>query len=233
MQSVNGNGLGCWLGHNDQQSKGYTYKAAILPSRKSVVHTARAPIADQGDVGACVGFTDLDLLNTAKFYWSRRRGWGSNHYMGNEQGYAFYRDATRRDEWLDEAWEPDDTGTSVLAGAKALKANNYIDSYLWAWDMDSFLPALQRQPVMLGTLWTSGMSDPDSTGLIRPTGDLVGGHAYMAFGVNFRSRLVKCRNHWTRDWGDDGDFYIGFDDMAWLIDQQGEVLIPKPVGAGV
>lgn len=230
MQVVDGHGLGCWLGHNDPKSKQhYTSQLRLTTTIQSGVHAANGPITDQGDVGACVGFTDLDIANTAKFYRSRLRAWGSNRYEDDEKGYGFYRAATRIDEWFDEQWEPDDTGSSVLAGAKALQQANLIESYTWAWWMDGFLAALQRQPVMLGTLWTDGMFDPDSTGLVRPTGDLSGGHAYMAFGWSYRSRKVKCRNHWTEDWGDDGDFYIGFDDMAWLIAQQGEVLIPKPV----
>jgi hypothetical protein len=51
----------------------------------------------------------------------------------------------------------------------------------------------------------------------------------MAYGVSFRSRRVKCRNHWTREWGLNGNFYVGFDDMEWLIGEQGEILVPVPV----
>lgn len=229
MQVYDGHGLGCWLGANDPRSNDHLFWGAFIPSRQTVLHSARGPITDQDGVGACVGFTDLDLLNTAKFYWSRRRPHKHNTYMDNAFGYGFYHDATVLDEWHDETWTPDDSGSSVLAGAKALQQAGHIDSYTWSWDFNGFLAALQRQPVMVGTLWTSGMSDPDSTGLIKPTGDIVGGHAYMAFGMNVRSQKIKWRNHWTRDWGDDGCFYTTFDDTEWLISQQGEVLIPKPV----
>lgn len=73
------------------------------------------------------------------------------------------------------------------------------------------------------------MDDPNASGLIRPTGELVGGHAYTAFGVNYITERVRCRNHWTADWGRRGDFYVGFADMEWLLAEQGEAVVPLPV----
>lgn len=235
-QVVDGHGLGCWLGANDPKSQNYLHKGSFLPQRKTLIHRTGSSALDQDGIGACVGFTDAALLNTAKFWRSRAltqpidggRTQG-RRYLNNAHGYEFYRVATRIDEWHGEQWEPDDTGSSVLAGAKALKLRGNIARYEWAFDVNGFITALQRQPVMVGTLWTEGMMDPDSTGLIRPTGDLVGGHAYLAFGLNLRTGKVKFRNHWTREWGDDGDFYMLLDDVEWLIAQQGEVLVPVPL----
>jgi hypothetical protein len=229
MRVVDGHGLGCWLGANDPKSMDYLHRGTYQADRQTLVHRVTAPILDQDGIGGCVGFTDADVLNTAKFYRSRKRPAKRTKYLTDEYGYGFYRTATRLDEWTDEAWEPDDTGSSVLAGAKALKADGYIDRYEWAIDVNGFIAALQRQPVMLGTLWTDGMMDPDSSGLIRPTGDLAGGHAYMAYGLNLHTGKVKFRNHWTADWGVNGDFYMLLDDVEWLIAQQGEVLVPVPV----
>lgn len=222
-------GLGLWLGVRDPASDNYIHRAK-LTRPVSVLHTATAPITDQGDVGACVGFTDLDLINTAKFLRSRRRVWSSSRYLPDDLGFSFYSAATREDEWPEE-YPPVDVGSSVLGGAKVLKSDGYIDRYEWARDFESFLAALQRQPVMLGTLWTSEMSDPTADGLVRPTGDLWGGHAYMARGVNFRRRRIRCRNHWTRAWGLNGEFDVGFDDMEWLLDgaQQGECVVPLAI----
>jgi hypothetical protein len=164
MQVHNGHGLGCWLASNDPRSRTYTTQLKVMETRRTVLHTANAPVLDQDGVGACVGFTCVDLVNTAKFVGSRRAGWGNSSYLANSQGFAFYREATRLDEWTDEAWEPDDTGSSVLAGAKALKRNGYIKRYEWAWDFDGFLAALQRQPVMLGTLWCESVTIGPATG---------------------------------------------------------------------
>src|SRR5690242_4046997 len=137
MQVYDGKGLGCWLGANDPRSRNFTFTGQVLSERKTVLHTARGPILDQGNLGACVGFSDADLLNTAKFY--RSRGRHRNAYLDSTYGIDFYDKATDLDEWTDENWPPDDTGTSVLAGAKALKAEGFIDRYEWAWDMNGFL----------------------------------------------------------------------------------------------
>lgn len=228
MQVYDDKGLGCWLKANDPKSRQYTSPHKLTVTY-SVIHTANAPCSNQGDRGACVGFTDLDILNTTKFLGSRRRKDRSGRYLSNDMGFRFYHEATVRDEWHDETWEPDDTGSSVLAGAKALKDLGFIDRYEWQWDMEGLLASLQRQPIMVGTAWTSGMNDPDRNNTIRPTGEIVGGHAYMLYGVNFRSRRVKMRNHWTADWGSKGSAWITFDDMAWLIQQDGEILVPVPV----
>lgn len=220
-------GLGHWKAP-DPRSQNYLYRATVR--RRSVLHAADGPILDQDGVGACGGFFDADILNTAKFYRSRRRPLHRIGYLGDEAGFNFYSAATLLDEWPDEKWPPDDVGTSMTGCAKALQKAGYIDRYEWADDFPMFLAALERQPVGLGTLWTSGMDDPDSKFLIRPTGDLEGGHAFMAFGVNYTSQRIKCRNHWTDGWGDDGDFYVSFADMEWLISQGGEVVVPIPVG---
>lgn len=220
-------GLGRWVDF-DPQSLDYRFTATVR--RKSVLHADSAPITDQDGWGGCVGYTDLDVLNTAKFAKSRLRGSGGRHYLPNDLGLKFYSLATEIDEWPDEKFPPDDTGTSVLSGAKALKRLNYIDRYEWALTFLDFLAALERQPVMLGTLWTSEMYDPDRSGLVVPKGDLAGGHAYMARGVNYSTERIRCRNHWRKDWGVKGEFYVTFADMEWLLSQQGDAVVPIPVG---
>lgn len=222
MQIHDGHGLGRWYAP-DPRSTDFAFAGKVR--RKSVLHNADGPILDQDGVGACVGFLDADILNTSMFAVSRHR----HKYLGNDSGFGFYEYATLIDEWPGDHWPPDDTGTSVTSGAEAMRKSGYITRYEHAWDFAGFLAALERQPVMLGTLWTAGMDDPDSYGLIRPTGGIVGGHAFMAFGVNYVHERIRCRNHWTRQWGVGGDFYVGFKDMEWLIGQNGEVVIPIPM----
>lgn len=219
--------LGAWLGVRDPRSQNYLYTATPV-SGKSVLHVAHAPITDQDGVGGCVGWTDLDTLNYAKFQNSRFFVNHSSRYLVNDKGYDFYHLATVADEWPNEQYPPDDLGSSVLAGAKVLKSLGYVSRYEWAPDFNSFLAAVQRQPVMIGSLWTNGMFDPDSKGLIKPTGDIAGGHAYSIRGVDFQHQLVRMRNHWTPSWGIKGEAFITFDDMKWLLDQQGECLVPIP-----
>lgn len=219
-------GLGRWVDF-DPKSLGYLYTAT--PQHRAVLHTALAPISDQDGYGACAGYTVLDLLNTSLFWPSRQSVLGSRRYLPNDLGLDFYGAATKVDEWPGEEFPPDDTGTSVLSCLKVMRTRGFIRRYEWARTFATLLGALERQPVMLGTLWTSGMDDPDASGLIRPTGDLVGGHAYMARGVNPQTERIRCRNHWTKDWGKAGEFYLTFADAEWLLGEQGECGVPIPL----
>ena len=215
--------LGCWLqGGKDPRNRNYPYRAT--PVRKSITHAAGAPISDQ--VGnSCVGYTCLDTVNYAKFSPNRKQINHNTKFLPNSAGLTFYSIATRLDTFPD-TYPPTDSGSTVLAGAKALQQFGLIPSYRWAFSFDDFLAAIEQQPVMVGTLWTDGMMDPDKTGLIRPTGNLAGGHAYSVRGVNFSRELLRIRNHWTSGWGIKGEAFVSFTDMAWLLSQQGEVMVP-------
>lgn len=219
-------GLGRWVNH-DPASRRFPVRARA--GRRSVLHDTGAPVSDQGNYGACVGFTVLDVLNTRAFARSRRLTLGSGRYLPNSLGLDFYAACTQVDEWPGQEWPPDDTGSSLLSACRVMKDAGYIDSYRWAFSFGALLGALERQPVMLATLWASGMDDPVSSGVVRPTGDLDGGHAYMARGVDYSRERVRCRNHWTRDWGVGGEFYLSFADLEWLFAQQGECAVPTPL----
>lgn len=219
-------GLGRWVVPEDPQSRRYTFTAP-LTSARLVSHGAYAPITDQNGYGACVGYSELDWLNYAKAANSRKFVNGTTRYLTNDTGLNFYHLATIEDQWP-ETFPPEDSGSSVIAGAKVLKNLGYIERYEWAYTFEAFLAALQRYPVTLGTLWTKGMFDPDKNGLVRPTGELAGGHAYTARGFSMTTQKIRCRNHWTKDWGRDGEFYVTFDDMKWLLSQQGDCVVPIP-----
>lgn len=225
MQTYDGHGLGCWLSP-DPRSQEFRFSAPVR--RRSVLHDTNGPILDQGNIGACVGFTAADILNTGTFSRSRRRPQGRRTYFGSDSGFGFYEYATLLDPFPDK-WPPEDFGTTTTAGAEAMRKSGYIDRYEHTWSMSGFLAALERQPVMLGTLWTSEMSDPTNKGFAVPSGELVGGHAYMAFGVNYPEEKIRCQNHWGPEWGLKGDFYVSFQDMDWLINNGGEVVVPIPV----
>lgn len=212
---------------HDPRSRRFAYPSQPLTLR-SVDWDNAAPITDQGDLGACVGFTVLDLLNTPVFVNNRLRGSKKRNYLPNSAGLDFYRAATRTDEYPGQ-WEPQDTGSSGLGGAKAGVKLGYWDTYLHAFSMTAFLTALMQQPVMCGTAWTDSMFDPDKTGLVKPTGPEVGGHEYAAVGYSTRTHRIKFRNHWTSNWGANGRFYMLATDFEQLLADQGDVTIPAPI----
>src|SRR5436189_70085 len=74
-------------------------------------------------------------------------------------------------------------------------------AYRWAFSLDDVLHAVsQVGPVVIGCNWYEGMMEPDSTGIVHPTGDVVGGHCVLVRGVAVKREWVRFRNSWG-DWG--------------------------------
>lgn len=214
---------------HDERSRAFRTTYTPPTKLKMVDWDDTAPITNQGKVGACTGFTALDLMNNHLFIGNRKRATGSTTLLPNNKGLDFYHQATLRDGISGNTYPGADEGSSGLGAAKGLKYEKYITGYTHGFSMTDFLAALQHQPVMVGTDWTANMFDPDRNGLIRPTGNVEGGHEYGAFGYDPATTLIKFRNHWTADWGVRGRFYMLANDFEQLLANQGDVTIPNPV----
>lgn len=178
------------------------------------------PYLNQGNVGACVGFSWTHELA------ARPTVLG----VTQEQAFDVYRSAQKIDEWPGEAYE----GTSVLAGAKILKERGFLDEYRWAFSVNDLILAVgYKGPAVLGIPWYDGMFTPDSQGIIRPTGPVAGGHAILCNGVSLKNKLFRLHNSWGAWWGKSGDAFINFDDMAKLLSERGEACIPVKRGKGL
>jgi len=178
-------------------------------------------------------------------YWNDGGWWGDQFVSPRCVGYAWahwledgpvthpgppptvdpvwiYQEAQRLDEWPGEAYD----GTSVRGGAKALRAAGRISEYRWAWDIETLIRAvLDVGPVVVGTLWYSGMFQPDMFDVIRPIGSVVGGHAYVINGVNLKRGLLRMKNSWGRSWGGDGRAMIEIEDFDRLLREDGEACL--------
>jgi hypothetical protein len=139
---------------------------------------------------------------------------------------ALYGECQKVDEWPGEDYE----GTSVRALFKVLQGKGYVEKYGWAFDVGTVADwIIQKGPIVLGTDWFSGMMDTDEQGFIHASGYAVGGHAYLAKGVNRKKvcpdgtlGAVRLINSWGLGWGQYGYAWISFRDMQTLLDRDGE-----------
>jgi C1A family cysteine protease len=125
-------------------------------------------------------------------------------------------------------YPPEDTGSSGLAIAKALKQLGYINKFKHCFNTNGLLQALQKQPVIIGMPWYEGMFKPDSDGVVHVGGDEAGGHEIECVGWDPGTLRFKFYNSWGAEWGAAGAFYLGLDDWNTLRSQGADVVVPLP-----
>lgn len=171
---------------------------------------------DQGNVGACVGYTGANWMQNSP----------TRTTVDNLTGLRLYHECKKIDGI------PTVEGTYARALLSVLKDQGRVKRYLWAQqpgDLKSWI--LSVGPVLVGTTWRQGMFNPDANGFVRPTGSVVGGHEYLVRGYSNPRDAYRCRNSWGRGWGigggnqwagNGGEFWIKRDDLELLIWGGGE-----------
>lgn len=167
-------------------------------------------VLDQGQTGHCVGFGGAQWGNTLPI---------DDHFV-NADGDDLYYAAKKVDG------EPRrENGSTVRSLAKVLKSDGRLSAYAFASSIDEIVAWLDDHgPVIMGTDWTEDMFNPDSTGLIVPTGAVAGGHCYVAVGHRKAAGRIRYLNSWSNGWGDGGYFEMTIADAASLFASQGEAL---------
>jgi hypothetical protein len=189
---------------------------------------------DQNGHPHCVGYSWTHWLEDGPV---------SQDGIVGDAGYAdaLYQECQRNDEWPGENY----SGTSVRAGAKVLKSRGLIDSYYFAFDVETVkLQVLERGPVVVGTSWYKSMFRPISYDSrtyvckVDESSGRAGGHAYVLNGVTLTKEIdgvrgfFRLKNSWGRDWAFEGRCLISVDDVAKLLEDDGEMCIARERGSG-
>lgn len=131
-----------------------------------------------------------------------------------------YKEAQKLDQWPGENYD----GTSIRGGVKYLQKQDKVQNYYWGYNLQTLInTVLNIGPVVVGTNWYQGMFFPDKNGVIKVSGKLAGGHAYVINGIDINKKQFRLKNSWGRTWGKYGSAYISFTDMERLIRENGEI----------
>ena len=207
--------LGARLDGKDERSR--NFQALQAPIVHTVRHAHYGPILDQW-VGSCTGHSAAQNLNCKPLH-ERREA-----YATDSTAMDIYHLATTLDPWPG-VYPPTDTGSSVLAAAKATQKIGHISSYRWAFGFDQMLAALMLTPVVVGTNWLQNMFNPDHNGYLNVSGSVAGGHAYLIVGYASKARYFTMLNSWSVGWGKRGYAKIREADMRRLIEDDGEAAV--------
>lgn len=227
-----------WKSYHDPRSKEYSIRNYLKGKsvEKQKVMWDEGTVLDQGSEGACVGFGWMGELLAQPFAPDEQ----PEAEFANSIAIDYYRRAKLIDQWPGEDYE----GTSVLAGAKIIMQEGFIDSYRWCFGVDDVRDAIiTTGPVVIGVPWRSGMYSTKSTGMVSITGNLVGGHCLVITGYdpemkigNKTYEVFRWRNSWGTNYGINGSGYIRSSDLAILLSSNGEACVPigrkKPVFGG-
>lgn len=170
------------------------------------------PILNQGNENSCVGYTCAQWAQTSPI----RTRLPANH------GSVIYRRALQIDEFHGEQ----DTGTSIRAGVKVLEEQGRVERYVWAYSAEEVKQwILAFGPVIIGTEFTTGMRDVVGPGwYMNPTGNPVGGHAYLLNGYSRSRHAFRMINSWRIAWGDRGRAWLKYGDLDMLLRARGDAV---------
>jgi hypothetical protein len=206
----------------DARDESYPMRAALrpgpLPTSRYFLTGSQLPL-DQGQTGTCVAHAWTGFLLAAPLM-----------SKGVPSAFDAYRGIVLADEFSEndfEATQPNEnlqSGSSVRGGAKYFQAQGRLKSYVWASSTEDMALWLLtgRGPIVLGTDWHWNMSDLDAKGVAHLGGGIADGHAYLCIGYNRLYRMFRCINSWGSSFGSNGRFWILEDEMAVLLDAQGE-----------
>jgi hypothetical protein len=186
----------------------------------------RQPDGTDIGLGSCTGNAAAGWVGTDN---SVRQGLSVADGAAVDEALAvrLYHLATTMDEF-DGEYPPEDTGSSGLAAAKALRSLGLCTSYQHAFTVQAALSALQHGPVMSGTVWRNSMFEPAPDGrlTVDESSGVAGGHEYPVDEYDADRQRVWLTNSWSESWGRSGRAWLTVDDWAGLLADSGDVTVP-------
>lgn len=176
-----------------------------------LVHGAK----DDDELGSCTGNGGTYSLSTSPKLTARVTAVGDT--LDERYAIRLYADATRADEFTDEAWPPTDCGSSGLGICKVLRKRGLVGSYQWATTVEGLGALLQRGSVLMGVPWYNAWFSPDADGFVDASGPdqwlssgLAGGHEICVVALeSWDARdpgksVIRFPNSWNTSWGANG-----------------------------
>lgn len=202
----------------DPRSADFPITAALPRRAYEVPRTKIWPcgaVLDQKNEGSCVGHGWAHELIAEPY---------AIQSVNHQSAVKIYKRAQDLDEWPGNTY----SGTSVLAGAKAVMTlyPKAIESYRWANTINDVIASLGwHGPVVIGVNWYSGMYQTDREGYIHVTGTQVGGHCLLMRGVDIQKNRFILRNSWGPAWGKGGDCFLSFQDFSRLLSENADCCV--------
>lgn len=208
--------------HPDPRDQGFQIRSLVEsvppPTVSSRFWNANGWWGDQGTSSMCVAYAWMHWLEDGPI--THR---GAAPLIDPADVYA---EAQRIDEFPGEGYD----GTTVRAGAQVLRQRGFVSEFRWADSIEDVVNAvLTFGPVVMGTNWYEGMMHSDRRSFITPTGNLLGGHAWIINGVSLANQTVRLKNSWGRGWGAKGFAMMTFIDLARLLSENGEACLATEV----
>jgi len=124
-----------------------------------------------------------------------------------------YNEAQRRDGFpLPHA------GTTLVAAGDYLKQAGMYKEYRWCRNIKEVaLYVLLFGPIIVGSVWLSGMDAYDSRFVIKATGTARGGHAWLVCGWDQPSGYALVQNSWGSGWGNSSRVWIWYRDLEEVV----------------
>lgn len=217
--------LGRHVRHDDASRDYDVHDRVTDTALTSVRHRSRVGILDQGQVGACTGFSSTKRMTYEPFTAETKTLLPKGHAAQiGTYALGIYSDAETIDG--DGPYPPNDNGSSGLTVAKVWKNRGLVGSYEHAFSTDDALRALVIAPWIMGIPWYEGMFTPDADGFVTPSGPLDGGHELCCDEINVEDSYIEGPNSWTATWGPlKGRYRMTFDVLDRLLSEQGDVTI--------